>query len=107
MSTIYDRAVRALQDVHRETGADGYPLAYCCAPGCLHRSCAAVRALDEADMLHYPDAALAATADLDHLRALATELTDALIEREVPFEPRIWNAYWAVRGALGDPAGTP
>lgn len=57
MSTIYDRAVRALQPIFKETGGHGVnpgdPLAYCCGPDCTHQSCAAVLALDGADLLAY------------------------------------------------------
>lgn len=57
MSTIWDRAVRALLPVLGETGEDGYSLAYYCGdpnPACTHTTCAAVSALAEADLLHYP-----------------------------------------------------
>ncbi len=65
MSTIRDRAVRALQPIFREHGHTG-PLAYCCdgpcgdpircggcPPPCPHRTCAAVRVLDGAGLLGY------------------------------------------------------
>jgi hypothetical protein len=83
VSTIYDRAVRALRPVFEENGADGHPLAYCCAPGCRHRTCAAVHAIDDADLLAYAELAVqrpptgsdhAATA-LDQLR-LADDLAE-------------------------------
>ncbi len=60
MSTIWDRAVRALQPVFHETGDRGvdagHPLAYYCGGPdltCTHKTCAAVSALAEADLLHY------------------------------------------------------
>lgn len=61
MSTIYDRAVRALHPVFAETDTHGDPLTYCCCAGgcdmhpeaCGHQACAAVWALDQADLLGY------------------------------------------------------
>lgn len=60
MSTIWDRAVRALQPVFGETvgtfGGTPSPLSYYCGGPdrqCEHRTCAAVSALAEADLLNY------------------------------------------------------
>lgn len=60
MSTIWDRAVRALQPVLGDTadrGAGaGRPLAYYCGGPrlvCRHRACAVVSALAEAELLAY------------------------------------------------------
>lgn len=58
MSTIFDRAVRALQPILDEQGGlidPTGPLAYCCAPGCRHTSCAVVHVLHRAGLLAYTD----------------------------------------------------
>ncbi len=55
MSTVWDRAVRALQAVHPDLDAHGHPLAYYCGgPSltCTHNACRYVSALAEADLLH-------------------------------------------------------
>lgn len=59
MSTIYDRAVRALHPVFREMSdrfGPSEPLSYYCGGPerrCNHRTCAAVSALVEEDLLNY------------------------------------------------------
>jgi hypothetical protein len=103
VSTIYDRAVRALQPVMGETGEDGYTLAYCCPPGCRHNTCAAVHLLEDAGLLHYGEPAapdtLALAAAYDHVVELADRLCQELEKdsQGVPFRPGPWNAYWALR----------
>lgn len=60
MSTIFDRAVRALHPVLGEHGGlidPTGPLAYCCPPGCRHTTCAVVHALNRAGLLAYTDQA--------------------------------------------------
>lgn len=66
MSTIWDRAVRALQPLTHDIDADGHPLAYYCGGDgggsfCAHPACRATAALANAGLLHYGQDELAAS----------------------------------------------
>jgi hypothetical protein len=61
MSTIYDRAVRALQRTNPELDGNGHPLGYYCGGPerrCEHRACRAVSELAEDGLLGYGGSAI-------------------------------------------------
>lgn len=68
MSTIWDRAVRAVQAAHPDLARADQLAGYYCGnrPPCEHLACLAVGALADADLLQY------APTDLEHQRPVRT-----------------------------------
>ena len=103
MTTVWDRAVRALQPVHPDLDESGHPLAYYCGGPelvCKHNACRYVSALAEADLLH--DGAVIRAGDKTLVRDPddAQRVSDALLDLIFRFErhgasERAWGANYA------------